>query len=77
MRKKSPSHLPWVADESFRGKLTDRTESVVMNNSKGRETGQKIKVSYFITENESMFAGLNTVALFKVKRNATAETAAL
>lgn len=66
---KIKDHGPWVSDESNRGELSLRTNCIVMDNniSRNQKHMNKKKVSYFITENSSLFEGSNTVALFRIK----------
>lgn len=72
MRKKSKivNKGPFLVDESFRGVLSEHSVAVVMDNtiSRNPETRKKVKVSYIIAQNANLWAGQNTVALFKIKK---------
>lgn len=65
---KSPHNSPWTVGTKFRGELTEKSTAIVMNNSIDRNNPNKKQINYFITENIELLAGLNTVALFKIKR---------
>jgi hypothetical protein len=58
----------YLVDESYRGSLTDGTQAVVMDNTVSRDHSNKTKVSYIITQNTNLWAGQNTVAVFKIKK---------
>lgn len=60
----------YLVDESHRGCYTDESKAIVMDNALSRDpkTLNKKKVSYVITQNTQLWAGLNTVAVFKIKK---------
>lgn len=62
---------PWIVDTKHRGSMNERTVAIVMNNSADRNNVNKIRVSYFITENPSLLQGNNTVAVFRLKKQAS------
>lgn len=62
---------PWIVDTKHRGSLNGRTVAIVMNNSADRNNVNKIRVSYFITENPELLQGNNTVAVFRLKKQAS------
>lgn len=64
---KQVHNKPWTVDTKHRGSMNDRTVAIVMNNSADRNNVNKIRVSYFITENPSLLQGNNTVAVFRLK----------
>ena len=57
-------------DETHRGCFTDDSNAIVMDNALSRDPKHlnKKKVSYIITQNETLWAGLNTVAVFKIEK---------
>ena len=65
---KQVHNKPWTVDTKHRGSVNERTVAIVMNNSADRNNVNKIRVSYFITENPALLQGNNTVAVFMIKR---------
>jgi phosphoenolpyruvate carboxylase len=66
MNKKIISKGAYLVDEQYRGKLTDKSTAIVMDNTISRKHNNKRKVAYFITENTELLAGQNTVAIFNI-----------
>lgn len=60
----------YLVDESLRGTLSDQSVAVVMDNTLSRnpDTLNKKKIKYTITQNAALWAGQNTVAVFKIKK---------
>lgn len=67
---KPSANNPWAVRNKFRGTLTNKSEAIVMDNSRDRDNPNKVVVNYFITENISLLAGNNTVAVFRLKKQA-------
>lgn len=67
----------YLVSEAFRGQLSEKSECIVMDNtiSPVPAHNKKVKVSYYITENSSLLVGLNTVALFKIRKRPAANQA--
>lgn len=59
---------PYLVDECYRGAFTEKSSAIVMDNTFSRQHNKR-KVAYFITENTTLLAGQNTVALFKIKKH--------
>lgn len=69
----------YLVNEAYRGSLSDKPQCVVMDNSISTipAHNNKIKVTYFITEDSNLLAGQNTVALFKIKKHQALQPSAL
>lgn len=67
---KQAANNPWTIRNKFRGELTNKSQAIVMDNSRDRDNPNKVVVNYFITENLSLLAGNNTVAVFRFKKTA-------
>lgn len=66
-RKVDTRSYPYIVDEKNRGTLGLNTEMVVMNVTCDPKHNGRHKVTYFVTENGSLFAGNHTVAVFRIK----------
>lgn len=60
----------YLVNERYRGHWTEQSKAIVMDNTLSRipAHNNKLKITYFITENADLLAGQNTVALFKIKK---------
>lgn len=66
-RKIDTRSYPYIVDEKNRGTIGLNTEMVVMNVTRDPKHNGRHKVTYFVTENGSLFAGNHTVAVFRIK----------
>jgi hypothetical protein len=69
-RKNITTTKSYLVDESFRGTLDEQSNAVVMDNTVHRYANNqtKKKITYKVTQNVALWAGNNTVAVFKIKR---------